>query len=53
MEAKKQSLKPQSEEDIEKAEWLCMDKFLKECKPVYKNIIDVVYAYNQSEIDKQ
>jgi 8-oxo-dGTP pyrophosphatase MutT (NUDIX family) len=53
MEVKKQPLVPQSDEDIEKAEWLNLDKFLNECKPVYKNIFDVVYAYKQLELDKQ
>lgn len=39
------ALTPQAEEDIEKAEWVKPEKFLKEYKPMYKNINDIVVKY--------
>lgn len=47
MVAKKQELIPQTSEDIEKAVWLTIDDFLKNCHPVYANILDVI-----SELDE-
>ena len=41
----KDDLVPQLEEDIEKAEWVEPKKFLKEYKPMYKNISDIVQRY--------
>lgn len=38
-------LVPQAEEDIEKAEWVNPQKFLKEYKPMFKNIYDIVSKY--------
>jgi 8-oxo-dGTP pyrophosphatase MutT (NUDIX family) len=47
MDAPNQILTPQTEEDIDMAKWLHMDIFLKECHPVYKNIIEVIGAHLQ------
>lgn len=44
MHSQKQELKPQISEDIEKAVWMKIDEFRKECLPVYGNIIDVLDA---------
>ena len=41
------NLIPQAEEDIEKAEWVEPKKFLKNYKPIYKNISDIVNKYLQ------
>jgi 8-oxo-dGTP pyrophosphatase MutT (NUDIX family) len=45
MRTKKQPLKPQKAEDIEQAKWMPVDKFLKTCKPIYKNIIQILETY--------
>lgn len=47
MSAANQVLIPQSEEDIEKAEWIGLDEFLATHTPVYKNIIDVIMTNNE------
>lgn len=43
MEVPKQKLKPQTTEDIDQAIWLEEEIFLRECKPIYKNILDVLH----------
>lgn len=45
MDATKNALIPQLEEDIEKAEWMTISSFKANCTPVYKNIIDVIEKY--------
>ncbi len=40
MYAKQQALTPQTEEDIELAEWTPLDRFL-EMRPIYPNILDI------------
>jgi 8-oxo-dGTP pyrophosphatase MutT (NUDIX family) len=40
-----QDLIPQTEEDIEKAEWIDLDTFRSKCTPVYKNILHVLDTY--------
>jgi 8-oxo-dGTP pyrophosphatase MutT (NUDIX family) len=40
-----QELVPQTEEDIDLAKWIDIVSFLNECKPVYKNILEVLHAY--------
>jgi len=42
MTAPKTKLVPQIEEDIEKCEWMKKSDFLKNCKPVYWNILEVL-----------
>lgn len=48
MVSKKQELIPQTSEDIEKAVWLTVDDFLKDCHPVYANILDVLHSLDES-----
>ena len=43
------TLIPQLEEDIEKAEWVSPKKFLKEYKPMYNNISDIVEKYLEKQ----
>ncbi|GJM31314.1 MAG: hypothetical protein DHS20C18_03150 [Saprospiraceae bacterium] len=47
MQTEERALIPQTEEDIEKAEWMDLEVFLKEANPVYKNIIDVISWYKR------
>jgi ADP-ribose pyrophosphatase YjhB (NUDIX family) len=46
MSAPHQNLVPQTEEDIEKAEWILLTDFLDTHTPVYKNIVDVIDTNN-------
>ncbi len=46
METKDTELQAQTEEDIELAVWLPLQE-LKEKKPIYKNILEVIKAYEQ------
>lgn len=48
MESKSQELVPQLEEDIERASWMTLEKFYSKPRKVYKNIIDVLDAYEES-----
>lgn len=52
MKAQEQKLKPQNSEDIEKALWMSVPKFLEKCKPVYKNILDVLAANKEVVVVK-
>jgi len=45
MEAANQKLIPQTEEDIERAEWLTIDEIANLKEPIYGNIVDVLKAY--------
>jgi len=51
MKATEQKLKPQKSEDIDKAVWMSIPKFLEKCKPVYRNIIDVLKAYQNLKVN--
>ncbi len=42
MRTSDKKLVPQHEEDIEIAQWISAEKFLNECKPMFKNIKEVV-----------
>jgi 8-oxo-dGTP pyrophosphatase MutT (NUDIX family) len=42
MFTRKQKLVPQVEEDIERTEWMTLDKFFSKKRKVYKNILDVL-----------
>ena len=44
IKAPKQSLKPQISEDIEKAEWMSLEKFFSKKRPVYPNILEVLHT---------
>ncbi len=45
MDAPKQDLVPQTEEDIEKAEWVMPNEFLANYSPIYTNIKEIVRQY--------
>lgn len=49
MTAPKQTLIPQEAEDIEKAEWMTIAAFKENCHPVYKNILEVIEKYENSQ----
>jgi 8-oxo-dGTP pyrophosphatase MutT (NUDIX family) len=49
MTTKRQPLKPQKTEDILEAKWMNVDKFLKSCKPIYKNIIHILEEYKSAK----
>ena len=42
MQANKQPIKVQKEEDIDEATWLTISTFLKECRPIFNNIVDIL-----------
>jgi 8-oxo-dGTP pyrophosphatase MutT (NUDIX family) len=42
MKALKQPVKVQKEEDIDEALWLSIPTFIKKCKPIYNNILDII-----------
>ena len=48
MEAPKQQLIPQTEEEIELAEWVPIDKIINFKTPIYGNIIDLVEKFKTS-----
>lgn len=45
MKAPKQNLTPQTEEDIEKAEWVMPNEFLATYRPIYPNISEIVRQF--------
>ena len=45
MKAAKQELTPQTEEDIEKAEWVLPNEFLATYQPIFPNISEIVRKY--------
>ena len=47
MHADKQTLKPQADEDIEKAKWLTVSEFFKKKRPVFRSILDVIDMANK------
>lgn len=49
MDSPKQKLKPQTTEDIDQAVWLKEEAFLSQCKPIYKNILDVLHMHKALE----
>ncbi|MCO6462123.1 MAG: NUDIX domain-containing protein [Saprospiraceae bacterium] len=46
MTTHKQQIKVQKEEDIDDAVWLPIPTFLKECKPTFNNILDILKRVN-------
>ena len=50
LETKKQSPVPQTDEDIEKAEWMTMEKFFSKKRKIYPNILDVIHTQDTPEI---
>jgi ADP-ribose pyrophosphatase YjhB (NUDIX family) len=49
VECKKQPLVAQAIEDIEKAEWMTMEKFFSKKRQVYPNILDVLHTQYQPD----
>ena len=47
MDCRDEALIPQAEEDIEYAEWVAMGQTLKQKQPIFKNIQEVLTAYEQ------
>jgi 8-oxo-dGTP pyrophosphatase MutT (NUDIX family) len=50
IEAKKVNLIPQTSEDIERAEWMSLDRFFSKKRQVYPNILDVVHTQDTEKI---
>ena len=53
IETKKQTPKPQTSEDIEKAEWMTLENFFNKKRKVYPNILDVVHTQDTAGIDSK
>ena len=53
MFAEPQDLMPQIEEDIEKAEWMSVDSFVKgDVHPVYNSILEVLKRYKCMDVSQ-
>lgn len=50
MATEKQVLIPQTEEAIEKAEWIAIESFMNDHTPVYKSVSDVVATYQSLQV---
>lgn len=50
IEAKKQALIPQQNEDIERAEWMTLERFFSKKREVYPNILEVLHTQDTQEI---
>jgi 8-oxo-dGTP pyrophosphatase MutT (NUDIX family) len=50
IETKKQPLSPQSDEDIERAEWMSLDRFFSKKRQVYPNILEVLHTQDTSNL---
>jgi ADP-ribose pyrophosphatase YjhB (NUDIX family) len=50
VETKKQTLIPQATEDIERAEWMTLERFFSKKRQVYPNILEVVHTQDTQEI---
>jgi 8-oxo-dGTP pyrophosphatase MutT (NUDIX family) len=48
--ASKQALKPQIEEDIERAEWMTLERFFNKKRQVYPNILQVLHTQDTKDI---
>jgi len=49
----KQPLKPQITEDIERAEWMTMDRFFSKNRQVYPNILEVLHTRDTKELNSR
>ncbi len=49
----KQTLKPQITEDIERAEWMTMDRFFSKNRQVYPNILEVLHTQDTKELNNK
>ncbi len=50
IETKKQPLSPQADEDIERAEWMSLDRFFSKKRQVYPNILEVLHTQDTSNL---
>jgi len=50
VEAKKQALVPQATEDIERADWLTLERFFSKKRKVYPNILEVLHTQDIQDI---
>jgi ADP-ribose pyrophosphatase YjhB (NUDIX family) len=50
IETKKQALVPQLDEDIERVEWMTLDRFFSKKREVYPNILEVLHTQDTQEI---
>jgi 8-oxo-dGTP pyrophosphatase MutT (NUDIX family) len=50
LESKKQTPVPQQNEDIERADWMTMEKFFSKRRQVYPNILDVIHTQDTPDI---
>ena len=50
IEAKKQTPVPQQNEDIERADWLTLERFFSKKREVYPNILEVLHTQDTQEI---
>lgn len=50
IEAKKQTPVPQATEDIERADWLTLERFFSKKRQVYPNILEVLHTQDTQEI---
>lgn len=50
IETKKQPLVPQQTEDIERAEWMTLERFFSKKREVYPNILEVLHTQDTQEI---
>ncbi len=50
LDAKKQTPVPQANEDIERAEWMTMERFFSKKRQVYPNILEVLHTQDTAEI---
>ncbi|MCO6463013.1 MAG: NUDIX domain-containing protein [Saprospiraceae bacterium] len=53
IETKKQPLKPQTTEDIEKAQWMTIESFLSKKRKVYPNILEVVMTQINANVNSK
>lgn len=50
IEAKKQALVPQVDEDIERVEWMTLERFFSKKRQVYPNILEVIHTQDTKEL---
>lgn len=50
IEAKKQPLVPQVDEDIERVEWMTLERFFSKKRQVYPNILEVIHTQDTKEL---
>ncbi len=50
IETKKQALVPQIDEDIERVEWMTLERFFSKKRQVYPNILEVIHTQDTKEL---